>query len=351
MYIFLFGGDNFRCLEKLSELKNKYLEKNGSGTDLSVLDYGDTVPTNLLSTTLSAQGLFSTKKLVLLKNSMTKGSTDTQKEILAFLKANLTFEKDADTIIIFYENGSPKKNGALYKFLLKISKKQEFAPLEGIALANWALAYAKTLSPEISFSKSALNMLLAATGNDLNILSNEITKLVNYKGYKPFGFSVRSEIESDQLADSFHSTSLENKNTGEILDEDVILLVKSKVDSTMFETIEALASGNKSRALALLHQQLAKGEDVYYVLSMYTYQIRTLLKIGDFYWQGMTTAPQIAQASGIHPYVVQKSLSQIRNLSEEKTKQMLRDLAEIDFNAKTGKVDPILALDTFIASM
>jgi DNA polymerase-3 subunit delta len=76
-----------------------------------------------------------------------------------------------------------------------------------------------------------------------------------------------------------------------------------------------------------------------------------LLKIGDFYWQGMTSAPQIAQASGLHPYVVQKSLSQIRNLSEEKTKQMLRDLAEIDMNAKTGKVDPILALDTFIVSL
>ena len=28
-----------------------------------------------------------------------------------------------------------------------------------------------------------------------------------------------------------------------------------------------------------------------------------------------------------------------------------RDLAEIDQNAKTGKVDPLLALDTFIVSL
>ncbi|KKQ00244.1 MAG: polymerase III, delta subunit protein [Candidatus Moranbacteria bacterium GW2011_GWD1_36_198] len=288
MLIFLFGVDNFRSLEKLSDLKNKYLEKNGSGTDLSVLDYGE---------------------------------TEVQKGILTLLKANPDTEKDADTIVIFYENGSPKKNGALYKFLFKTAKRQEFAPLEGTALANWALTFAKTQSAEISFTKNALNMLLAATGSDLNILSNEITKLVNYK------------------------------NSGEIVDADVVLLVKSKVDSTMFETIEALASGNKSKALDLFHQQLTKGEDVFYILSMYTYQIRTLLKIGDFYWQGMTGAPQIAQASGIHPYVVQKSLSQIRNLSEQKTKQMLRDLAEIDFSAKTGKVDPVLALDTFIVSL
>lgn len=330
MFIFLYGVDNFRSLEKLSDLKNKYLEKNGSGTDLSVLDYGEGASVENLASAFSAQGLFSTKRLVVVKNSMLKGSTEVQKGILALLKANPDTEKDADTIVIFYENGSPKKNGALYKFLFKTAKRQEFAPLEGTALANWALTFTKTLSTEISFTKNALNMLLAATGSDLNILSNEITKLVNFR------------------------------NSGEITDADVILLVKSKVDSTMFETIEALASGNKSKALDLFHQQLTKGEDVFYILSMYTYQIRTLLKIGDFYWQDpslasdrsrLTSPAQIAQASGIHPYVVQKSLSQIRNLSEQKTKQMLRDLAEIDFNAKTGKIDPVLALDTFIVSL
>ncbi|EKE18854.1 MAG: hypothetical protein ACD_9C00213G0004 [uncultured bacterium] len=321
MYIFLYGNDVFRSMEKLNDLKNKYLQSNSSGTDLSVLDYGDSSSITSLENIFSAQGLFSTKKLVIIKNAMTKGLTDQQKEILALLKSNPSLEKDSDTVVIFFESGAPKKNGALYKFLFKVSKKQEFASLEGAALTNWAITFAKTLSPEASFSKSALNLLLASVGNDLYVLSNEITKLVNYKNGKI------------------------------INDEDVILLVKSKVDSTMFETIEALSSGNKSRALALLHEQIAKGEDVYYILSMYTYQIRTLLKIGDFYWQGMTSAPQIAQASGIHPYVVQKSLSQIRNLSEEKTKQMLRDLAEIDMSAKTGKIDPLLALDAFIVKL
>jgi len=321
MIIFLYGNDSFRCSEKLNDLKNNYLQKNSSGTDLSVLDYGETSSLQSLANIFSAQGLFSNKKLVVIRNSMTKGSTEQQKDVLTILKTDSTLEKDADTVIIFFEAGSPKKNGALYKFLFKLAKKQEFTPLEGNQLAVWTTDYAKKLSPQASFSKTALNMLLAATGSDLHILSNEITKLVNYK------------------------------NAGEISNDDVTLLVKSKVDSTMFETIEALTSGNKTRALTLFHEQIAKGEDVFYILSMYTYQIRTLLKIGDFYWQGMTSAPQIAQASGIHPYVVQKSLSQIRNLSEEKTKQMLRDLAEIDFAAKTGKVDPILALDTFIVSL
>jgi DNA polymerase-3 subunit delta len=223
--------------------------------------------------------------------------------------------------VIFFENEAPKKNGALYKFLFANAEKQEFKPLEGVALGTWAKNFLKNLAPTSTFSQNSLNLLLSAAGNDLHILSNEISKLANFKDGK------------------------------EIVDADIELLVKSKIDSTMFETIEALASGNKSRALELLHAQIAKGADVFYILSMYTYQIRTLLKIGDFYWQGISSAPQIAQASGLHPYVVQKSLSQLRNLSEEKTKQMLRDLAEIDFSAKTGKIDPLLALDSFIVSL
>ena len=55
MYIFLFGADTFRSLEKLSALKNKYLEKNSSGTDLSVLDYEDNSNVKNLSDVLYQQ--------------------------------------------------------------------------------------------------------------------------------------------------------------------------------------------------------------------------------------------------------------------------------------------------------
>ena len=321
MYIFLFGSDTFRSIEKLSALKNKYLEKNSSGTDLSVLDYDGNSEVKNLENILSAQGLFSSKQLVVIKNILTKGLLEKQKTVLKFLESNPHLEKDTDTIVVFFEEGSPKKNSSLFKFLLAHSKKQEFASLNGAQLTNWALSYAKSLSPQAQFSRSALNLLLSETGNDLYALSNEIAKLVNYK------------------------------NDETISDADVDLLVRSKNDSTIFETIEALFGGNKQLALNLFHQQISKGEDVFYILSMYIYQIRTLLKIGDFYWQGLTSAPEIAKASKLHPFVVQKSLSQIRNLSAEKTKQALRDLAQIDQDAKTGKIDPILALDTFIVSL
>ena len=321
MFIFLYGADVFRSQEKLGALKNKYLEKNSSGTDLSVLDYDNTSVTKNLSELLSAQGLFSAKQLIIVKNILLSGSIEKQKEVLEFLKSRAELENDSDAVIVFFENGSPKKNTSLFKFLAAHSKSQEFVPYDGAHLTNWALAYAKKISHDVSFSRNALNMLLAATGNDLHILSNEIIKLVNYK------------------------------NSGIIKEEDVELLVKSKIDSTIFETIEALCSGNKDRALTLLHEQLEKGEDVFYILSMYAYQLRTILKIGDFLWQGMSNAYDIAKASKIHPYVVQKTLPQARILGEQKAKQIFHSLAQIDQDAKTGKIDPVLALDSFIISL
>ncbi|HOW60608.1 MAG TPA: DNA polymerase III subunit delta [Candidatus Moranbacteria bacterium] len=321
MFIFLYGADTFRSLEKLSALKNKYLEKNSSGTDLSVLDYDNASAIKNLSDILSAQGLFSTKQLIIVKNILLSGSIEKQKDVLEFLKSRDELENDNDAIIVFFEKDSPKKNSSLFKFLSAHAKSQEFSPYDGAHLANWVLAYAKKISSDVSFSRNALNMLLAATGNDLYVLSNEITKLINYKG------------------------------SGIIKEEDIELLVKSKIDSTIFETIEALCSGDKNRALALLHEQLEKGEDIFYILSMYAYQLRTILKIGDFLWQGISNTYDIAKTSKLHPYVVRKTLPQAKVLGEKKAKQIFCDLAQIDQDAKIGKIDPVLALDIFIVSL
>ena len=323
MYIFLYGADTFRSNEKLSSLKNKFLEKDSSGSGLSYLDYGESSTTaDQFKDLLSARGLFSTKKLIIIKNAIGQQTPEKQKEILAILKADVSYLEDVDTVLVFFEAGSPKKNGALYKFLFANAKKQEFIPLEGLKLSNWALNYLQTNFPTKNIDKRALELLVVSTGSDLYLLSNEISKLASFKA-----------------------------NTEIITLDDVQLLVKSKVDSTIFQAIEALTSGNKARALTLLHEQIGSGEDIFYILAMYTYHVRTLLKIGDCFWSGITAPAQIAQTTKLHPYVIQKSLSQLRNLSQQKIKNILRSLAEIDYNAKTGKVNPLQSLDTFIVSL
>jgi len=108
---------------------------------------------------------------------------------------------------------------------------------------------------------------------------------------------------------------------------------------------------NKKKALKLLQDQLKKGDDPFYILSMYVYQFRNLLKIGEFFWQGRTNQYEVAKLTKLHPFVVQKGMAQLRNYDENKLKGIYQKLQDIDTGSKTGKIDIKLALDKFVAEI
>lgn len=317
MLIFLYGEDDFRSSEKLAEIKTKFLNNNNSDLGLSVIDYeeGD----KKISDVASSSGIFSSSQLVIVKNLISSASADRQENSLEFLKNKKALIDDKDTLIVFWENGMPKKNGRIYKFLDKHAKKEIFEKLKGVALINWILAKIEKIDSQIKISKEAVNKLVAYVGDDLFHLDNEIRKLISFK------------------------------DSGLIDEKDVDVLVKSKINANIFETIEALSGGNKSLALKLLHGQLEKGEDPFYILSMYIYQFRNLLKISEFSSRGSIDQYGVAKEVGLHPFVVQKGMAQLRNLSVQKLRAIYKKLQKIDLGIKTGKVDIKLALDRFVA--
>ncbi len=321
MILFFYGADSFRSQEKIRQLKDKFLAKDSSGFGLSVLDFGEKITLSSVQDAISTGGLFSSKRFIIIRDAISETSSDTQKEIVALLKNYSGLADDEDTVMLFWETKDPKKNGSLFKYLYKAAKKQEFAPLSNAEISKWIIKKTSEINPTVTIDLKTADMLATYVGNDLNALENELFKLASYS------------------------------KDGKITPRDIELLVKAKLDSTIFETIEALTSGNKKRALELFHQQIAKGEDAYYILSMYVYQIRNLLKIADCVERGNTNHFNIAKETKLHPFVVQKSLPHVRQLSLEKIKSLFSQLADIDHAAKTGKVDLILALDTFIASI
>lgn len=203
--------------------------------------------------------------------------------------------------------------------MLKAQKCQQFEPLDGAKLKNW-IAEAVGNKEGISISPAAAEKLVVYVGNDLNLLSREIEKLINYK------------------------------NQGEITAEDIDLLVKSKIDTDIFRTVDALARGDKKTAVKLLHDHLESGEDPFYLLSMYFYQFRNLVKVKALA-ENNISASEIVSRLKMHPFVVRKSLDQARNFSWLKLKTLYKNLCEIDFESKTGKTDITLALDKFVAGV
>jgi DNA polymerase III subunit delta len=323
MIIFLYGEDFFRSSQKLLEIKNKFLSTDKSGSGLSVFECEEEKKIDLpkkIIQTISTPNIFSSKRLVIVKNFISAFQSQEQKEILNFFKKNKE-RKEEDVIVVFWESNHPKKNNSLYKFLEENSRKQNFEKLIGNKMNQWALKTIQKIDPEIKISKIALEKLVAYSGSESSILFFELQKLSNYAEKKM------------------------------IVEKDVDLLVRANLSNDVFQMVDSLGTKNKKRALELFHSRLEKGDDPFYLLSMFFYQFRNMLKIFDLFDRGIRSEYEIAKISKIHPFVVKKSLFQIKNFSFEKIKDIYKKLADLDSQIKIGKIDIKLGLDKFIAEL
>ncbi len=301
------------------------MEKDPAGSGLSFFDFSDLkTEMDKVWGALATNNLLAPKRLVIIKNIILEGADSARENMLAFLKNQKWLADDKDTVAVFWEAGPPaggKKSGVLYKYLFKNSKKQEFEKLTGIKLNQWTLRRIKKISESASISRAALEKLLAFAGEDMHFLNNEIEKLVTYADGKI------------------------------ITEDDVELLVRANLGSNIFNTIDAIGENNKKKALGLLHRHLEKGDDPFYLLSMFVYQFRNLLKVADLKNQFGADEYAISREGKMHPFVVRKSLAQIRNFSFDKLKNIYQELGELDTAVKTGKVEIKMGLDKFIVEL
>jgi DNA polymerase-3 subunit delta len=231
---------------------------------------------------------------------------------------------DENLVVIFWEDDSLKKSSALYKFLESSDgeiKKQNFEKLTGEKLNARIVKKIKSLDEKCGISKGALEKLILFTGGNMFSLDREIQKLVNF-------------------------------SDGRIINEkDVDDLVKAEVDINIFNTIDALANNNKKEAMQLLENHLQKGEDPFYIFSMFVYQFRNLLKVADLKENCNANEYEVSKITKMHPFVIRKSFAQIRNFSFQKLKSIYQKLSDLDMQIKTGKIDIHLALNKFIAEL
>ena len=239
--------------------------------------------------------------------------------------------------IFFIEEGLDKRKKT-YKELIKLEKSglaeiKEFDIPADFKFESWIKDRVEKFGGNIK--KDALNVFAISLGKGLaqkdrsgkinqayNLweASNEIEKLVNYCG--------KEEVEK----------------------KDVDLLVRSKVDMNIFNLIDSISSGNKTKAILLLNKQLEEGLNENYILTMFVYQFRNLIKIKSFLDQGLVSQ-QIVSQTKMHPFVVQKSIQQCQNFDTQTLRKIYKKLFDADMAMKTGKMDARLVLDLIVVSV
>ena len=321
MIIFLYGQDNFRSREKLNEIIERFKKDGKNDLSLEIFD-GENLEFNFFKNALTTLSFFSSKKLIIVKNLLAKGSTKLLEEFSEY-KSQLDSK---DTVVVFWEEKDPDKRTKLFKFFKKTGKCQEFKLLENYQITDWIKKElektntAKTGSCLIS--SEAQKKIAAFVGSNLWQMKNEINKLASYK---------LGRIESD----------------------DIDTLVASSITSNVFDIVDALGNKNQKSALKFLHEQLEKGENAIYLFTMIVYQFRNLIKVKSCFGSAAETeSPQsISKETGLHPYVAQKTIAQTKKFSLTELKENYQKLLNFDLLIKTGKIEPVAALDLLIIQM
>ncbi|MDP2708970.1 MAG: DNA polymerase III subunit delta [bacterium] len=344
MIIFLYGQDVFRSRLKLNELRDKYrreIDKAGSG--LSVINGLKADFTEIVGAA-GPSSLLSAKRLIIIEDIFASKDAAIFEKLGGYFKN----KEQADNIIIFWESNliikkirnqptarlvdsagreKPlnKKQSELFEFLAGQKYSYNFNQLSNSELAAWVKKTAAERGGKISLA--AAQALVGLVGTDGWQISQELNKLINYKAagkLTPAG--------------------------AEIGIEDVQKLVRGNFCENIFALTDALSLKNKALAVKLLDQQVEAGLADGYLLNMFVRQFRILLQIKQALDGGLNQR-QILTKLKLHPFVLQKGMAQAGGFTLAALKNILSRLAEIDYEAKSGRNDYLTGLNMLIARL
>lgn len=189
---------------------------------------------------------------------------------------------------------------------------------KGAALETWISKRAQSIGVKITPEAAAL--LANYIGNQLRLLANELDKLATYAGE-------RAAIDVD----------------------DVRKLSAQVQEARIFDLTDALAQRNRRQALDLLHDLLADGEPPLKLISTITSQVRSLLLVKELADSGLRL-PQIISATGLAPFVAEKTLRQIGKFSSSQLEDAYRQLLATDAALKRSRMTPEMALDLLVVN-
>lgn len=165
-----------------------------------------------------------------------------------------------------------------------------------------------------------INLLVSYCDGDIKRLFNELEKLKLYK----FNEKVISL-------------------------DDVNRIVRKGYDSTIFNLIDEINSGNKEKIYSIYRELLMENETEEKILYTIANHYRLLYKV-KIKSMSMSDSEMI-RIYRLHPYRLTKLKEQCRLVSREKILFMLKGLSDVDINVKSGKMDISTGMFLFLENL
>jgi DNA polymerase III delta subunit len=309
MIYFIFGKDTFRSWQKVLRIINHYFRKNPSSLNYKVFEEENL---NFLDFKLYvvSQSMFPKKKLILVKEA-----SKNKQFVEDFVKAEKSFLKTDDAVIIFYEKEKINKNSAFFKYLLKVAEKfEEFDLLGKEKLRLWIEK--EVLRYNFKITPVAIDTMISYFSNDLWQISSTISKIIAFK-----------------------------KDKEKIIEKEDVEAFSPFKEEGIFSLFETFFQKRKE-AIFLFQKEIEKGTPPSLILFYLWINTKLLLILKEMierktpYYLIKKTFFSLEIPSRKSEYILRKNLELAKKISLTELKNLYQKISNLDIIIKSGKGDP-----------
>lgn len=221
----------------------------------------------------------------------------------------------SSSVVIFIEREVDKKS-RLYKKIAEIGYLAELDHLKKNMLRNWAAGILGRAGKKITVAN--MDLFLSCTGDDMERISNELEKLIAYKGEEEV-------IES----------------------ADIESIVTVNIEDKIFEMVEAAASKRINEAMKRYKDLLLLKEAPKKMFLLTAKQFSRLLALNEALKAG-ASVDEMAKILQIKQFNLVKLKKEAENFDTAELEKYVKRCAEIEEGMNTGNIPETLAAELII---
>lgn len=312
-FYLLHGEDSLSRDEEILKLRARFAEGLDPSTaemNTMMID-GQTATLDEIKSVCDAFPFLADQRLVIVSGLVSALKKKELKALVAYLPTLPDW-----TRLLLVEDKAISSRNAILKLAQSHERGYEKAFNPPKNATGWIRRRVQEYSVDITPAAAAA--LAEVVGSDLHAADNELSKLAAY-------------VDGARAIDV----------------PDVTELTSYVAEANIFEMVDRLVLGDGRGAAERLHRLLEK-QDPLSLLGMIVRQFRLLLMTKIYMKQGGSPAG-LADAISVHPYAARKLPGQARKFSLAQLEAIYRQLLEYDLQIKTGRIEPVLALDLLVA--
>lgn len=200
----------------------------------------------------------------------------------------------------------------------------ECKKLQNRQLQSWIVARGRCYKKKIT--DAASRVLIEDTGNDLNLLDNQILKLATYVG--------------------------DNETINE---DDVVEIIFDVKKRSVFELTDAMADKDIVKALRTLDKLITLGEELTKIIFLLAWQLKRIWTakriVTDCGTGSQETVNRLQTELKVNQYFMQKFLKQVERFNENDLQTKYGFLTEADVKIKTSSIDPRIVVECLLIKL